>query len=104
MSLRDDLIAAKALIDTPDAMELMAERSGECSPVMQAVYDTALPSTDGYSTRRFTELWWALVHGSEPPIPSLYNCRLGHSDIMALFDRAIASAQHEGHGETETGI
>lgn len=92
MTLRSDLIAARALIDTPEKMEAVSERAGDCSPLLQTIYDIA-PPTAGSNIERFTALWDAVVHAAHRTrLPSLYDYRVPHADVMVLFQRAIDNA------------
>lgn len=111
MTLRDDLIAAKALIDTPekwgrgfssfyDAERLVRQGkplcvAGACSVITA---NDALPGRYGAVHRALTKQVPAdfvarLSSSPEGALPS-YNDdpRTTHADIMALFDRAIEAA------------
>lgn len=97
-TLRDDLIAAKALIDTPEKWGKGAyiPREG-CYCALGAVAKVADHDPEAaWSDDRVKGLWDALaaaLPGSRD-VPT-FNDRptTTHADIMALFDRAIASAE-----------
>ena len=88
MSLHDDLVAAKALIDTPNKLEALKRDAYDAA--VKAVID---------ATASIDEAWavtCALRHElpdypTRPSLASFYRAN-GHPDIMALFDRAIAAA------------
>ena len=105
MSLRDDLIAAKALIDTPEKWRHGYFLNGDAMCALRAL-ETVAGSADFYTLPTYAALCRALpadwLAQWGPESAGVYNDRSAHADIMSLFDRAIASAQHEGHGETET--
>lgn len=87
MSVKENLIAAKALIDTPekwkassivDAMARADESSGIDFRLMRnALYDQLLPQDQTLTG---------------------FNRDHSHADIMALFDRAIAAQEERGNG------
>lgn len=105
MSLRDDLIAAKALIDTPEKwIKGSWEREGcycAAGALRKALNAPMMPS--GLVDWAFWN-YPAVVALDQLTADGIANFndapRTTHADIMSLFDRAIASAQHEGHGET----
>jgi hypothetical protein len=97
MTLRDDLIAAKALIDTPEkwakGSEVDTTEGRRCAAVacndfalahsMFGRLQSALPSPH---RERAASLGVAAIFDfNDDP-------RTTHADIMALFDRAIAAA------------
>lgn len=85
-TLRDDLIAAKALIDTPEKF------AGKFHAVLSAL-DESLPPHDEASDveDRFSAMLVALR--AARPGGNLINIRTEpHADVMALFDRAISKA------------
>lgn len=87
MSLRDDLIAARALIDTPEKCATV--RNPSAMSLTMAMNRVA--KTD--------DQWIALSRAVQDQVPGqLYvdwswNSSTDHADIMALFDRAIAAAE-----------
>lgn len=86
MTLRDDLIKAKALIDTPEKWLQGALKRNGCFCAMGAGLET-----------RNDEVLFALQHHLPNPawdtIPGFNDApTTTHADIMALFDRAIAAA------------
>ena len=87
----DDLRAARALIDTEDkwaanGFERFAHKrtGGERLCAVDAVNHCEDP-------RRRREMWAALRKLIHEPV-SAFNDTHSHADIMALFDRAIATA------------
>jgi hypothetical protein len=85
MSVREDLIAAKALIDTPEKFGAME------FGVLGALSDS-LPEEEGVTDAdlRFNAMRNALLVQRTGTLMGLN--RQGHADIMALFDAAIAAA------------
>jgi hypothetical protein len=93
-SIRDNLIAARALIDTPEKWHKGSMRHNGCLCAMGAVAD-ALRAT-GYNgwirdTYEFRELKRALPSGigDVPVFNDLPTTT--HADVLALFDRAISN-------------
>ena len=111
MSLRDDLIAAKALIDTPDKWRRGWTDAKHRWVGPLAIIDALIIATNARPYAAFP-----LADALHEALPDPFNtfgqssaqakCEyelkgtVNHADVMSLFDRAIASAQHEGHGET----
>ena len=97
MTLHDDLVAAKALIDSPSKWTKGAFRtSAGCYCAYGAVI-YSLPQDDDYSARELDAadtLQAALPSRFSTLSISMFNDRRAttHADIMALFDRAIAAA------------
>lgn len=90
-ALRDDLIATRALIDTPEKYEAIRDRSGDASGILQALFEATTPA-DGKD--RFAPAWEALARGlPDGRIDSLYEYNRPFPIIMALFDRAIERAK-----------
>ncbi len=102
MSLRDDLIAARALIDTPDRWKKRAGDDGfgtPCCAIVAANRRSRYGTAENEAMRRslFEQLPAAYKkHGT------LYGMDVGyfnddpattHADILALFDRAIEAAK-----------
>lgn len=83
MTVRDDLIAARALIDTP---EKFAAIGNDPSALFEALHDVC-PTEARFWSARETLLAVSNVRtlGSTANWP--------HADIMALFDRAIAAQE-----------
>jgi hypothetical protein len=107
MSVRENLIAAKALIDTPEkwgkpqnTFYSKGERPGSLiMSAMGAIYEVSkYPGSPGYE---------ALYVALDGAVPEHFHLRPAvgptrqyndhptttHADIMALFDRAIAAAE-----------
>lgn len=82
MSVKEDLIAAKALIDTPE------KHRDRQFGVLGALSDV-LPEEDGVpdDDSRFDAMRAALLAHRGGNLVGINNER--HADIMALFDRAI---------------
>lgn len=111
MSVRDDLVAAKALIDTPEkwcqgtyAKSLSAAQPARCT--MGAL--RVITHTDAWAVKN-TKPYKALV--DQLPKTGEHDWLMGvvrfnddpattHADIMALFDRAINAASPPVDGET----
>lgn len=96
MSTRDDLIAAKALIDTPEKWGKGMGRA----PANLCALDTCervCKQERGYAWARLESMVRAL-RGALPPgrEAAVYQFNddpsTTHADIMALFDRAIAAS------------
>lgn len=80
MSLRDDLIAARALIDTPEKAQ-----SKEPAPLFEAAHEACETEARFWAVRN------ALLSASNArSLQSVTDWP--HADILALFDRAIAKA------------
>jgi hypothetical protein len=92
MTVRDNLIAARALIDTPEKWVNGALQSGNCRCAVGA----ALDATDYLSG-------WEAVNALAKQLPSPFHHvptfndhpDTTHADILALFDRAIAACTTE---------
>jgi hypothetical protein len=77
MSVKDNLIAAKALIDTPRKYEMRRAREG--SAIASAFYEI------GCGEEEATSLFIALEPFWVPRAP--------HDGLMLVFDRAIAAQE-----------
>lgn len=103
MGVREDLIAAKALINTPEKWaheeSRRQENGGPCLCAVDAVFETRHWEAGGM--RVLIELEGALPEDfaadpySEIEEVAQFNDAptTTHADIMALFDRAIAAAE-----------
>lgn len=98
MSLRDDLIAARALIDTPEKWAKGNDISPENGRYCAAVACNQFASAQVM----FQALRAAFTASHAPARHILGVCEIfefnddpatTHADIMALFDRAIAAAE-----------
>lgn len=101
MSVRDDLIAAKALIDTPEkwcknkpawngqkcaeAAVATATAGHDYRPSLAALCKALPPAFMGAGNAVYAFTNGAISRFNDSPSTS-------HADIMALFDRAIAAA------------
>lgn len=93
MSLRDDLIAARALIDTPRRWRKDGNLAQGRMCVVNAIIEAA-GATQSYPCE--AAICEELGHDfiSRELIANFNdNPRTTHADIMALFDRAIAAAE-----------
>lgn len=92
-TLREDLIAAKALIDTP---EKWGKGEFEPRPGCYCAVGAIWKVTDGEGTRYVAPVFalWKVLPGDWTNAAG-YNDdpETTHADIMALFDRAIATAE-----------
>lgn len=98
-SVRENLIAARALIDTPEKWTQGSLRIGDCLCAMGAVQAVLPKNYHGLisDTAQFKALQNALPDGFKWSVPSFNDARsTTHADIMALFDRAISSLDEEG--------
>jgi hypothetical protein len=101
MMLRDDLIAARALIDTPEKWALgpLVEDGRRCAiRAIEAVVHTDVvwrkPKHPAYQALcEALPSEWTDEHGLYSV--GTYNDAHEHADIMALFDRAIQAATPE---------
>ena len=95
MSLRDDLIATKALIDTPDKWaknptQFSKRKPGMC--IVEAVRNATSSTTDHIDCH--AQLTKALRRTGYSSLTMFNDARtVTHADIMALFDRAIKAAE-----------
>lgn len=101
MSVRDNLIAARALIDTPKKWVKSDSEATECRCAALACEKYTRSSHQ--STLEMYDMWEALYHelpSSFHTDPDEHGVCIGryndspattHADIMALFDRAIAA-------------
>lgn len=92
MSVKEHLIAAKALIDTPEKWHRGSMRADGCVCAMGAVADiTKAAGRRGWisETREYKELRAALPHGFNHVPTFNDHPETSHADIMALFDRTI---------------
>ncbi len=98
MSVKNDLIAAKALINTPKKWAktpIAPKRKGEPMCAIRAVEKACkLGITDGYYSPAGEALRAALPVRFRGAGVGAYNDQKGvtHADIMALFDRAIEAS------------
>jgi hypothetical protein len=86
MSVKTDLIAARALIDTPRKFELQG--AGAFTAVAHALLQTVAGHPDRYQAMRLALLAkvppnTTLVHLSEQPLPN----------VLTVFDRAIEASE-----------
>ena len=96
MALRDDLIAAKALIDTPEKWAKHWSKTGPMCVVRalqeKVGIDVPAPSIPAYEAicaalpASHTAKYGRTSAGTYNDAPTT-----AHADVMALFDRAIAS-------------
>lgn len=91
MSVKDDLIAAKALIDTPEKWRKDAFGSQGCYCTAGAL--RVVVGENFESTLAWAVLWRNLPKGSRGVVSFNDDPATTHADIMALFDRAIDAAQ-----------
>ncbi len=100
MIVRDNLIAARALIDTPEKWQKGRFRSERktyrCYCALGALFEVCGTGTDALASCR-AALINALPVAWQPRMTARYNDlpSTTHADILSLFDRAIA-AQPEG--------
>jgi hypothetical protein len=100
-TVRQNLIAAKALIDTPEKWVKGALKTGDCLCAMGAVHAVLPKNYHGLisDTAQFRALQSALPDGFRWSVPSFNDDpSTTHADIMALFDRAIASLPLNAEG------
>ena len=83
MSLKDDLIAAKALIDTPEKWE-------DCT-LQNAVLQSIDLDPDRWLAARHALL--QCLPGHPGLVTFQYDPDTTHADIMSLFDAAINAAE-----------
>ncbi len=94
-TVKENLIAARALIDTPEKWGKGPDRDCFCAvdALTDVAYETDFDDADHHLLGRFLPVDYA-------PDPSDWNCPVAqfnddpattHADIMALFDRAIAA-------------
>lgn len=90
MSVRDDLIAAKALIDTPDKWqdrEMSVIQAVAVATRGQEAYTRAKAALFAQIPREFVRSSvFDALHAYDKSAPS-------HAAVMALFDRAIEAAK-----------
>lgn len=89
MTLKDDLIAAKALIDTPEKCACGVKKTG--ISLNQAV-DNAVSEFDDEAYREISRAVQTEVGHNIFFVDWSWEISRTHADIMALFDRAIAAA------------
>lgn len=95
MSLKDDLIAAKALIDTPEKWIRGAFRNAHGYCLLGAVREVAArkaPEACWYDSKMLDALWAHIPGPYANPVGFNDRPNTTHADIMALFDRAIEAA------------
>jgi len=91
-TVKDNLIAARALIDTPERWIKGESRIGDCFCALGAI---GVVSGPGAEPGLWNGCHEALAHAV--PNGDLYVARFNddpdttHADILALFDRAIAA-------------
>ena len=103
-SIKENLIAAKALIDTPDKWIKSASQATECRCAALACEKLAMETDDsGLNWEDVVDMWIALYASlpkefqNEPDDEGVAIGRFNdhpattHNDIMDLFDRAIAA-------------
>lgn len=90
-TVRENLIAAKALIDTPDKWIKDRFADGGCFCAAGALkYGSGFEAGEVWESAEYKALL-AQVPGGRP-LPSFNDDpNTTHADIMALFDRAIAA-------------
>lgn len=93
MTLRDDLVATRALIDSPEKWlkeELSNGRGGFC--IIGALTEINAPwrETKAALVAALPAAW---NHGQYSLVPFNNARTTTHADIMALFDRAIKAAE-----------
>jgi hypothetical protein len=78
VTLRDDLIAARGLIDTPEKHDHLRHTTG--SALAAAFYGVAGPDEERVNVmfKAFMDVWKPLAV---------------HAELMAMFDAAIAAAE-----------
>lgn len=92
MTLHDDLVAAKALIDTPEKWGKGNYDKDGCMCAMGALMAvTAASSWAVIGTPIHVALTQALPDGQFAVVPFNDEDETTHADVMALFDRAIAA-------------
>jgi anti-sigma factor ChrR (cupin superfamily) len=82
MSVADDLRAARALIDTPEKAEALG-----------GVHGAFRATVDVYSDR-YTAMQAALLRQMRPD-QRVSQIPATHSEILAMFDRAISKAESQ---------
>ena len=100
-SVKENLIAARALIDTPEKWAKGPHPDGGRMCALRAVERACgLTYADGWRCPEGDALQSALEESGLGRVVGEYNDdrRTTHADIMALFSRAIA-AQEKGEGE-----
>lgn len=95
MSVKEDLIAAKALIDTPEKWTKNYFRTDDgCYCAVGAIDAATRPDpTFDRGDRAHAALLAALPEGALSITGFNDRRSTVHADIMALFDRAIAAAE-----------
>lgn len=92
-SVRDDLIAARSLIDTP---EKWGKGDGLLSPdlPLRCIVSAACAASSGSDLESIFETLRAAVPGQKRGLLQSFNDAPAttHNDILALFDRAINAA------------
>lgn len=90
MSLKDDLIAAKALIDTPEKWRKGSFGWAGCycaAGALRLVLGQNFEVSEAWGA-----LWGALPPGERGVVSFNDDPSTTHADIMALFNRAIEAA------------
>ena len=89
MSVRESLIAARALIDTPEKWIKGSSRNGQGGYCALGAMDKIGPESGCYLALR------SALPSEEPGFVAAYNDlpTTTHADILALFDRAIAACE-----------
>lgn len=108
MALRDDLIAAKALIDTPEKWShgtALSYQDGNTRICAWIALHRAINTTGGRLMAVYDAIysalpvWWHIRAAFRDEVRDAWIIRFNdhrstkHADIMALFDRAIKAAE-----------
>lgn len=92
-TVKDNLIAARALIDTPEKWIRDRIENAGCFCAMGAIAEATRTQRGGVwtsETAEYAALRDALPEGGTRSVPTYNDNRsTTHADIMALFDRAI---------------
>ncbi len=92
-TVKENLIAAKALIDTPEKWIKGGLRSADCFCAMGAVGHIRTKGGWISETDEYQALADAVPDVFQRSVPNFNDdATTTHDDIMALFDRAIAAA------------
>jgi hypothetical protein len=97
--VRVDLTAAKALIDTPEKLAAVGDVSNALSRVVGDGALSRLEAMQRLLDRKSSQRLKFLRSKSLTYIAFCRDPRTQHSDIMALFDRAIAASPPTPSGE-----
>lgn len=91
MSLKDDLIAAKAVIDTPEKWGKGLTRNNPCS--LEACWYVASPRERVRRDDMREALRSVIPDGYEGVADFNDSPETTHADVMSMFDRAISAAE-----------